>query len=117
MSLQSAVVSAFSNYAKFTGRASLPEYWFFYLFIALVSVGASISEATHATVFAIVFGLVYIAAMLPAVAVATRRLHDVGKSGWNQLWALTGIGAFYVLYLLIKPGQAEANSYGSPREA
>ena len=32
-----------------------------------------------------------------------RRLHDVGKSGWNYLWFLTGIGAFYVIYLLIKP--------------
>ena len=32
MGLKEAVVSVFSKYATFSGRATRSEYWFFYLF-------------------------------------------------------------------------------------
>ena len=114
MNFPQAISVAFQNYANFKGRSSRPEYWYFYLLIVILSIASSVGEAIGSTLLSVIFGLAYLATMIPAVAVTCRRLHDVGKSGWNQLWALTGIGAFYVLYLLIKPGHDGSNSYGDP---
>ena len=48
---------------------------------------------------------------IPSISAATRRLHDSGKSGWWQLLYFTIIGAFVVLYWLIRKGDAIKNSY------
>ena len=39
MGLKEAVVSVFSKYATFSGRATRSEYWFFYLFNLIMSFG------------------------------------------------------------------------------
>ena len=81
MSFLDAIKSGFRNYARFRGRASRSEYWWFFLFTLLAqSVASSIDED---------FGnLVGIAVFLPGLAVHVRRIHDTGRSGW---W----VGAFY----------------------
>ena len=58
-----------------------------------------------------IFGLLV---SIPSLSLTVRRLHDVNKSGWNMLWILTLIGAFYVLYLNIINGNEENNNYGPP---
>lgn len=56
------------------------------------------------------FGL---ATLLPRLAVAVRRLHDVDRTGW---WLLIGvipvIGALVLLYWFIQPGRRSSNGYG-----
>lgn len=42
------------------------------------------------------------------------RLHDTGHSGWNWIWNLTGIGAFYVLYLLCQPTNWNEKRWARP---
>lgn len=50
--------------------------------------------------------------LIPNIAVAVRRMHDVGKSGWNLLWSLIPIlGWLYVLYLEVQPSTGP-NQYG-----
>ena len=39
MGLKEAVVSVFSKYATFSGRATRSEYWFFYLFNVIMCLG------------------------------------------------------------------------------
>ena len=39
MGLKEAVVSVFSKYATFSGRATRSEYWFFYLFNLIMCLG------------------------------------------------------------------------------
>ncbi|MEN9287238.1 MAG: hypothetical protein RIR54_684 [Actinomycetota bacterium] len=81
MSFVAAIQSGFRNYAKFRGRATRAEYWWFFLFTVLAqSVASSIDEN-----FGNVVGL---AVFLPGLAVHVRRMHDTGRSGW---W----VGAFY----------------------
>jgi uncharacterized membrane protein YhaH (DUF805 family) len=97
MNFGQAISTCFSKYATFSGRASRPEFWWFFLFQILVSIAASMLGD-------IVAGLVSLALLLPALAVGARRLHDIGKTGWWQLVMLTGIGFLLLIYWWVQPG-------------
>lgn len=101
------------KYADFNGRASRSEYWWFWLFYVLASVAASIINGTQGSYT--LNGLIFIIFLLPNLAVATRRLHDVNRSGWWQLLYLTFIGGFIVLYWLCKKS-AKTSKYEQIQE-
>ena len=63
-------------------------------------------------VLGIIFVLVGIASWIPQLAVGARRLHDIGKSGWNQLWALTVVGIIPLIIWWAKAGDPGENKYG-----
>ncbi|MCX6173088.1 MAG: DUF805 domain-containing protein [Flavobacterium sp.] len=74
----------FENYFNFSGRARRSEYWYFTL------VNLLFAAATAATdkVLDLKFGintLYSLAVFIPGLAVAVRRLHDIGKTGWLLL--------------------------------
>jgi uncharacterized membrane protein YhaH (DUF805 family) len=92
-------------YAQFSGRASRSEYWWFYLFTVLAGVAAD-------TIGDTVGNLASLAFLLPSLALAARRLHDTGRSGWWFLLIFTVIGIPVVLYWLVKGSDAGANKYG-----
>ena len=53
------------------------------------------------------------ATFLPGLAVAVRRLHDVGKSGWFYFIVLIPlIGAIWLLVLFFTEGNKGDNEYG-----
>lgn len=62
-----------------------------------------------------IYGLVV---LIPGLAVAVRRLHDVGKSGWMLLVVLIPIvGAIWLLVLLVTDSKPGENEYGpNPKE-
>lgn len=68
------------NYANFKGRATRQEYWMFVLFNLIFSY--SLSILGYFTGLAILSSIYSLAILLPSIAVAVRRLHDTGKSGW-----------------------------------
>ena len=100
-----AVSSVMKSYARFSGRATRSEYWWFYLFwIIAVLVTGMINENLAA--------LVVLALLLPSLAVGVRRLHDIGKSGWWLLVMLIPlIGGLILLYFLVQPSEGD-NDYG-----
>jgi uncharacterized membrane protein YhaH (DUF805 family) len=104
MNFGQAISTCLSKYATFSGRASRPEFWWFFLFQILVSVAASMIGDTVAA-------LASLALLLPALAVGTRRLHDIGKSGWWQLLMLTGIGLFVLIYWWVQPTAEGSNAH------
>lgn len=111
------------NYANFSGRARRSEYWYFVLFNVIFCVVAMIADHfAGTTIDPLPYGYVYLAyalfAFLPGLAVAVRRLHDVGKSGWMILIALIPlIGAIWLLVLLFTDSQPGRNEYGeNPKE-
>lgn len=62
----------------------------------------------------ILSGLYSLAVFVPSLAVCVRRLHDIGKSGWWFLICLIPlIGVIWVLVLLCKDSQCEANQWGA----
>ena len=99
----------FGKYAKFDGRASKSEFWYFFLFCFIfMFVGGflvGLSGASQAGMDgAILFLLLPI--FIPSIAVATRRLHDINQSGWMQcifipgFFADTLMGTGYVIYIM-----------------
>ena len=104
MNFGQAISVCLSKYATFVGRASRSEFWWFVLFQVLVSLAAGMLGN-------VVGGLVNLALLLPALAVGTRRLHDIGKSGWWQLITLTGIGILLLIYWWVQPTDEGGNSY------
>jgi uncharacterized membrane protein YhaH (DUF805 family) len=124
MTLTQSVSSCFKNYATLKGRASRSEFWFFYLFIIIVSPVLSIITSFAAdsgseiitTLWAGLYVIFYLAVLLPSLAVTVRRLHDVNESGWWLLiYFLPVIGIFVLLYCWCKAGDSNENNYGSPK--
>nr|WP_295769502.1 DUF805 domain-containing protein [Rhodoferax sp.] len=94
MTFQESVKVCFSKYVDFGGRATRSEYWWFFLFIVLVSLAASL-------VSNMLSGLFSLATLLPSIAAATRRLHDTNRSGWWQLIALVPVIGWIVLIVFL----------------
>jgi uncharacterized membrane protein YhaH (DUF805 family) len=80
------------RFAEFEGRSRRQEYWMFHLFnflafIALAGlggIGIAINQNYGAILFA-PFAFYLLAMIIPGLAVAVRRLHDTGRSGWLLL--------------------------------
>lgn len=106
MDFQQSIKVCFQKYADFNGRAKRPEYWWFALFCFIVSLALNIIGDTLSMAFSLV-------TLLPSLAVGTRRLHDINKSGWFQLlWLIPIIGWLVLIYFLAQEGGAEANQFG-----
>jgi uncharacterized membrane protein YhaH (DUF805 family) len=98
-----AVQTCFQKYFDFTGRARGSEYWYFALFCQFIWL---------VTMFlGPVFIISWFFLLIPSLSAGARRLHDSNKSGWRQLWILTGIGIFFVLYWMIIEGDTDKNSF------
>lgn len=69
------------NYANFSGRARRAEFWSFALTNAIVYVLLAILMRVSG-IFLILYVAFALAMLVPSIAVAIRRLHDTGKSGW-----------------------------------
>lgn len=105
-------LGCFTKYATFSGRARRKEYWMFILFNMLVAFGVNIVDAVLGMEGVLAAGY-SLAALIPAWAVFTRRMHDIGKSGW---WWLIGlvpvVGAIVLLVFMCKDSQPGDNAYG-----
>ncbi|MFJ8860946.1 DUF805 domain-containing protein [Streptomyces sp. NPDC102451] len=105
-------LAVLKNYAGFSGRARRKEYWMFALFnfIAAVVLGA-IGLAIDSQV---PYYIYLLAVLIPSLAVAVRRLHDTGRSGWWILIAFVPlVGGIILLVFLCLEGAHEANEYGA----
>ncbi len=111
------------QYADFNGRARRKEYWMFVLFNTIFSILAMALDnvlgiAIEAVGYGPLYGLYVLTVLIPGLAVLTRRLHDIGKSGWMILIALIPlIGAIWLLVLMVTDSNPGENRYGTnPKE-
>lgn len=98
-----AVTTCFKKYFDFKGRARRSEFWWFALFVLIVS---SVFTFLSGIVPAIAYvGMVFTwGTLIPLFAALTRRLHDTGRSGWwVAILALLYIGYMGSMLFLVGP--------------
>jgi uncharacterized membrane protein YhaH (DUF805 family) len=106
-----------TQYADFKGRARRMEYWMFVLFNMIFAlIVMALDNLLGLTVEGLPYGYIYFVYVLfvfiPNLAVAVRRLHDTGKSGWMILVGLIPlIGAIWLLVLLVTDSKPGTNLY------
>jgi uncharacterized membrane protein YhaH (DUF805 family) len=110
------------KYVEFSGRARRKEFWMFVLISAVISLVLSIIDRAIGTDSANGGGLlksIYgLAVLLPSIAVAVRRLHDIGRSGWWLLLSfLIVIGWIILIIWYAQEGQPGGNKYGPDPKA
>jgi len=106
-----AMEQFFENYVNFNGRMSRANYWWAYLGTFLMDLVALL--LSYAIGNNLPSYLLNLAILLPSLTSLGRRLHDSHHSLANILWALIPIvGGIYVLILLCKAGDQEANQFG-----
>lgn len=113
-----AVKTCFKKYAKFEGRASRSEYWYFTLFNNLiffipVLLAVAIHHDVISPILCIAASIYLTATIIPGLSVSVRRLHDVGKSGsFYFICLIPYIGGFILLYYFCKASEIGENIYG-----
>ena len=121
VSFPDAIRLGFQHYFDFRSRSTRAEYWWWLLFVILTQQALNVVNIR----IGILFGL---AVLIPGLALGTRRLHDINKSGW---WLLMWFGIFLirfgifliapVIVLIVwhtKPSDEGTNKYGpNPRQA
>lgn len=104
-------LAVLKNYAGFSGRARRKEYWMFVLFnfiaaMVLMLLGLAIDSQIPYIIY-------LLAVTVPTVAVAVRRLHDTGRSGWWFLITFVPlVGGIILLVFMCLEGARDANEYG-----
>ncbi len=112
MTFVEAVKSVFTNYTNFSGRARRSEFWWYNLCMIVVQ-GVLSFLSQSSSIFAILSTVVALGCLIPSLAVAVRRLHDIGKSGWYYLFALIPlVGSIILIIWFAKDSQPGDNAYG-----
>ena len=95
-----AVVQGFRKYAVFGGRATRAEYWWWLLFTFIGSIVFIVIDSLigfpRVWEYGLLETLFWLATLLPSITVVTRRLHDIGKTGW---WQVPWYGILFVAWL------------------
>jgi uncharacterized membrane protein YhaH (DUF805 family) len=114
MNFQEAIVSGFRNYVNFSGRAPRSEYWYWVLFVILVSIGLLILDQAifFESEISPLNTIWNLAIFLPGLAISVRRLHDTDHSGWWLLIWFTVIGIIVLLFWYCQRGTPGPNRFG-----
>ena len=118
MTFYEAISKCYRKYFNFKGRAGKKEFWSFVLLIILFAWPLLLTELKNGTwyhILNIFYFVLTVTAIIPLMAAFTRRMHDVGKSGW--VWTfifIPIIGFFLLLRWTTKVGKPEPNQYGEP---
>ena len=105
-----ALKDGFARYVDFRTRSSRPQFWWWTLWSVILSVCASILDGMLGMYESgPINSLLSLVLLLPSIAVAVRRLHDTGRTGWWYLLILIPIIGWIVLLVFYcqksEPGQ------------
>jgi len=135
MSFGQAIASGFKNYVSWKGRATRAEYWWWTLFIFIVTLPfniiynvssqgaleAALKAGDQAAYLADLFGPTYwllvavsLVFFLPSLAVTIRRLHDIDRSGgWFWIILVPIAGSIVLLVFALMPSTSGKNRFDS----
>lgn len=107
-----AFLKMLANYSDFKGRTSREDFWWAILGNYILTCVLNFILRFLGTPGAILAFLVSLALLIPGLAIWTRRLHDINKSGWLQLLAITIVGCIPLIIWATKEGDEGDNQYG-----
>ncbi len=98
----------------FAGRATRSEFWYWTLFVWLVSLATLILDnALFPDVSGFPLNGVWtLGTFLPGLAMWVRRLHDIDRSGWWLLIAFTIVGIILLVVWACMRGTPGPNRFG-----
>ncbi|MDR0606017.1 MAG: DUF805 domain-containing protein [Bacteroidales bacterium] len=111
-------IKCLKQYAKFSGRARRKEYWMFVLFDAVFLIIAILIEnhILESNFGKSIYGSVpltyFLGTLLPRLAVSVRRLHDIGKKGWNIFIIFIPIIGYPIFLAYMMADGSPENEYG-----
>lgn len=92
----------FKHYADFSGRARRSEYWYMVLWNMIFGIVPVVNI------------LWWLTTLIPFLALAVRRLHDVGRSGaWILINLIPVVGPVLMLIWLLTDSEPGANRWGN----
>ena len=116
MSFTESIGTCFRKYVDVNGRASRSEFWYFQLFLFVLT---TISQFIDSAVFGTglgetgtVYMVIMLGTLLPFICGVVRRLHDVNKSGWWILLIFTCIGIIPLIIWWATKGTSGSNEHG-----
>ncbi len=132
-----AVKRAFGGVTDYSSRSTVAEYWWFWLFSALVGIPAYIllfvaifSSFTTSTaadgspvvtstglsglglVIVFLIGILYVGLFFVTLPLTVRRLHDTDRSGWWYFISAIPFGGIVLLVFMISAGTPGPNRWG-----
>jgi len=116
-------IDVLKKYFVFSGRAQRAEYWYFILFniiasiiiVIIDSIVGTFNPETGVGILSVIYAL---AILIPSIAVAVRRLHDTGRTGWWLLiWLIPLVGFIVILVFMILDSEPSDNEYGANPKA
>ncbi len=133
MTFGQAIASGFRKYASWKGRATRAEYWWWTLFVFIVTLPfniiynaasqagleAAMAAGDQGAFLAALFGptywllvLVTLVFLLPSLAVTIRRLHDIDRSGgWFWIILVPVAGSIVLLVFALLPSTPDKNRF------
>jgi uncharacterized membrane protein YhaH (DUF805 family) len=113
-------LQAWQRFAEFSGRSRRLEYWVFLLIHTVIllvlclaiGVFGLMKHPLVGAFCAFLAAAYFLAALIPSLAAAVRRLHDTGRSGWWVLLGLIPIVDIALLVLLALDTSPSATRYG-----
>lgn len=112
-----AIKKGFQEYFNFSGLSTRSEFWYWVLFQFIISMIFNIiyqivshNPSAQNTIEILNFISILIL-IIPGTAVAARRLHDAGRSGWWLLISLIPLLNLVLIYFYIQPSKTEGNPY------
>ena len=132
-----AIRRAFAGWSDYSSRSTVAEYWWYFLFEAILGIPLSIvmivafvsSFGTStgadgspvitsqglsgpALVTLFLLGVVYVALFLVRLPLTVRRLHDTDRSGWWYFVSAIPFGGIVLIVFLIGSGTPGPNRWG-----
>jgi uncharacterized membrane protein YhaH (DUF805 family) len=117
-SILDSAITPLKKYFVFSGRAGRKEFWAFFFLTLIVEIALMSLDVYYGLYFAnnefgLFSGIFSLVTLIPFLAVAVRRFHDIDKSGLHLLWMfIPFLGAVALVAFWLRRSHPNSNQYG-----
>ena len=108
-----AYLKMLANFSDFKGRTDRKSFWLAVLCQIIISAILGFVLGLLGKFGAILLWIISLVLCVPMLAMAVRRLHDIGKSGWWSLLGCNLIGMIVLIVWLSRAGDTDENLFGA----